>query len=297
MKILISGASGFVGTALIEDLRGRGLEVLTLVRGAAKPGSHQRRWAPERGELDPDVVSGADAVINLNGRNIADGRWTESVKEQLRSSRIDSTRTIAEAMSRADQPPGLLINASATGYYGDRGDTHLDEASNPGDGFLADLCADWERTAAAAASGRTRVVAIRLGMVLGDEGALGKMLTPFKLGLGGPMGNGRQYWPWITIGDVVGAVGHILASPEIDGPVNLVAPESVTSKGFARTLGEHLGVPALVPAPAFALKLALGEMAEGLLLASQRVTPSVLLESGYRFSAPTLADAFRQILA
>ncbi|MEE4271286.1 MAG: TIGR01777 family oxidoreductase [Thermoanaerobaculales bacterium] len=296
MKIILSGASGFVGTALVEDLRSRGAEVLTLVRRPAKPNGNERRWAPDRGELEPDIISGADAVINLNGRSIADGRWTSTVKAQLRSSRLESTRTIVEAIGRAEQPPALLINASATGFYGDRGGERLDETSDPGDGFLADLTVDWENAAAEAASPRTRVVCLRLGMVLGDGGALDRMLTPFKLGLGGPMGNGRQFWPWITIADVAGAVGHTLATSEVDGPVNLVTPEPVTSKGFARALGKHLGVPAVVPAPAFAVKLALGEMAEELLLASAKVHPGVLSDTGYEFRAPTLAQAFRQIL-
>jgi uncharacterized protein (TIGR01777 family) len=251
-----------------------------------------RRWDPSAGELDPAVLSGADAVINLNGRNISAGRWTARVKDELRSSRLDATRTIVRAMAGAERRPPLLINASATGFYGDRGDEELDERSSQGRGFLADLCRDWEATASEVATAGTRVVLLRLGIVLGDGGALAKMLTPFKLGLGGPMGSGRQWWPWIAMADVLGAIDHVLARDDIEGPVNLAAPEAVTSAGFARALGSALGRPAVLPAPAFAVRLALGEMADALLLASSKVRPRALEANGYRFAAPTLADAF-----
>lgn len=296
MRIIISGASGFVGTALAGQLRRRGFEVTALVRRTPSDPGAEAFWDPARGELDAGVVSGADAIINLNGRSISQGRWTTRVKDELRSSRLDATRTIIAAIGRAASPPPLLINASATGFYGDRGDEALDEDSSPGTGFLADLARDWEAAALEARSDTTRVVLIRLGMILGNGGALGKMLTPFKLGFGGPMGSGRQWWPWIAMDDVLGAVGHVLDHRGIRGPVNLVAPDAVTSKGFARSLGEHLGIPAIVPAPAFAVRLALGEMADALLLSSTRATPKVLEESGYRFKAPTLARAFGSIL-
>ncbi len=296
MKIVISGASGFVGGELVSTLQRRGAEVTTLVRKEPDPGGCEHRWLPEQGELDPVAISGADAVINLNGRNISQGRWTDEVKRDLRSSRLDATRTIVNAIGRAEEPPPLLINISATGFYGDRGDDELDESTSRGSGFLSDLAADWEAAAAEAISARTRVVFPRLGMVLGNGGALAKMLTPFKLGFGGPMGSGRQFWPWISVDDVVGAVWHILEHDDIRGPVNLVAPEETTSKTFAHALGEHLGIMAVLPTPAFALKLALGEMAGALLLSSQRVKPTVLHATGYEFKAPTLAEAFRQIL-
>jgi len=296
MKIIISGASGFVGSALTEELRQAGAHVVTLVRRSSSDTDTERRWDPVAGILDPSVLSSADAVINLNGRSISQGRWSAKVKDELRSSRLDSTRTIVDAIARAEKPPPLLISASATGFYGDRGDENLDETSSPGTGFLADLARDWEAAAAQARSESTRVVPIRLGMVLGDGAALEKMLPPFKLGLGGPMGNGRQWWPWIAIDDVVGAVGHILEHSDISGPVNLVAPETVTSRGFARALGTYLGRPAILPAPAFAIKLALGEMAEALLLSSTRAVPKVLEDTGYEFKAPTLTAAFQRIL-
>lgn len=296
MRVVISGASGFVGSALVAHLRKRGAHVTTLVRRAPTEPETEARWDPITGELDAGVLSGADAVINLNGRSISQGRWTAQVKNELRSSRLDATRTIVDAIGRATAPVPLLINASATGFYGDRGDEELTETSEPGSGFLADLSRAWESNALEARSNSTRVVVLRLGMVLGDGAALKKMLPPFKLGFGGPMGNGRQFWPWIAMDDVVGAIDHVLSHDDVDGPVNLVAPEAVTSKGFARALGKHLGIPAIVPAPAFAVRLALGEMADALLLSSTRATPKVLEESGYRFKEPTLAGAFRTIL-
>lgn len=296
MRIVISGASGFVGAALVAHLRSRAHRVRTLVRQPPSDPRSEEQWDPMTGKLDAESLSGVDAVINLNGRSISRGRWTRRVKEELRSSRLDSTRTLVKAIGRIPEPPPLLINASATGFYGDRGDEKLDETADPGVGFLADLTREWEATAREAQSGATRVVLLRLGMVLGHGAALEKMLPPFKLGLGGPMGNGRQFWPWIAMDDVLGAVDHVLDRQDIKGPINLVAPETVTSKIFARDLGEHLGRPAIIPAPAFAVKIALGEMAEALLLSSTRAVPKVLTETGYDFKAPTLSKAFRSIL-
>ena len=295
MKIIISGASGFVGGALVAHLRQRGHHVTSLVRRDPIDPEIEARWDPIAGDLDPKIISGADAVINLNGRSISRGRWTPKVKDELRSSRLDATRTIVAAIGRAAVPPPVLINASATGFYGDRAD-EVDERSAPGKGFLADLSREWEAAAMEAQSESTRVVLLRFGMILGNGAALEKMLPPFKLGFGGPMGSGRQWWPWIAMSDVVGAVDHVLGLEDIKGPVNIIAPEAVTSKGFARALGEYLGRPAIVPAPAFAVKLALGEMAEALLLSSTKVTPRVLQDTGYLFRAPTLAEAFQQIL-
>ncbi len=296
MKIIISGASGFVGGALVAHLRQRGHHVTSLVRRDPIDPEIEARWDPIAGDLDPKIISGADAVINLNGRSISRGRWTPKVKDELRSSRLDATRTIVAAIGRAAVPPPVLINASATGFYGDRADEVLDERSAPGKGFLADLSREWEAAAMEAQSESTRVVILRFGMILGNGAALEKMLPPFKLGFGGPMGSGRQWWPWIAMSDVVGAVDHVLGLENIKGPVNIIAPETITSKGFARALGEYLGRPAIVPAPAFAVKLALGEMAEALLLSSTKVTPRVLQDTGYLFRAPTLAEAFQQIL-
>ncbi|MCU0304251.1 MAG: TIGR01777 family oxidoreductase [Thermoanaerobaculales bacterium] len=296
MKIIVSGASGFVGSTLVAGLRRHGHEVATLVRRAPADPT-ELRWDPAAGELDPAALAGADAVVNLNGRSISSGRWTPNIKDELRSSRLDSTRTLVRAMAGADPAPPLLVNASATGFYGDRGDEPLDESSPPGRGFLAELCREWEAAALEATTGGARVVLLRLGMVLGSGGgALERMLTPFKLGVGGPIGSGRQFWPWIAIDDVVGAVEHLLGRGDVEGPVNLVAPGEATSRGFARALGEHLDRPAVMPAPAFAVRLGLGEMADALLLASSRVRPAVLETSGYRFRAPALADAFHTII-
>jgi uncharacterized protein (TIGR01777 family) len=295
MKIVISGSSGLIGSALVPSLEAAGHDVVRLVRRPTDDAAQSLSWNPATGEVDPSVIDGADAVINLNGRSIAEGRWNAAVKEELRSSRLDSTRTLASAIAGSKNPPGLLINASAVGFYGGRGDEVLDESSPAGTGFLADLSRDWEAAALAAESDQTRVALLRLGMVVAREGALARMLTPFKLGLGGPIGSGRQFWPWIGIDDVCGIVDFILGQ-DIRGPVNLVAPQELSSSEFARVLGRALSRPAFMPAPAFAVRLALGEMADALLLASQRVRPKVLEEAGYEFRAPKLDIALRSAL-
>jgi len=296
MKIVISGASGLVGSALCSGLGAEGHEIVRLVRRQAAFGPNEAPWDPAAGRLDPALIAGADAVVNLNGRNIGEGRWSARVKKGLYSSRLDATRTIVDAIARAEQPPPLLVNASATGFYGDRGDEILDERSCAGEGFLSDLCRDWEAAALEARSDRTRVVCLRLGMVVAKGGALARMLPLFRLGLGGPLGSGQQFWPWVAIDDVVGVVRFALANEQLTGPVNLVSPEACRCKEFSRTLGRVLHRPAILPAPAFALRLALGEMAEALLLASLRVRPHALEEAGYDFTAPHLEDALRRAL-
>jgi hypothetical protein len=297
MKIVMSGSSGLVGSWLRADLESAGMTVVRLVRPASRDdGPDCVAWRPAAGELDPAVVSGADAVINLNGRSIADGRWSDPVKAELRSSRIDSTRTLTRAIAAAETPPPLLISASATGYYGDRGEEILDEGSAPADDFLARLSCDWEGAALEARSERTRVAILRFGMIIGRGGALAKMLTPFKLGLGGPLGSGRQWWSWIAMEDVIGTVRFLLERGDIEGPFNVVAPDAVRCRDFAHTLGEILRRPAILPTPAFALRLALGEMADALLLASTRVRPNALESAGYRFRVPDLGDAIRRAL-
>ncbi len=296
MRIILSGASGLVGSALLPSLEADGHEVVRLLRPPRHPVAGEAVWDPAAGVLDPAIVSGADAVINLGGRSISHGRWNTKIKQDLRRSRLDSTRTIVEAIGAAEKPPALLINASAVGYYGDRGDEVLDESSGPGCGFLPDLCRDWENAAASGGSGRTRVVLTRLGMVVADGGALERMLPPFRLGLGGPIGSGRQFWAWTAITDVVGAVRFILDHEEIEGPVNLVSPEETRCADFTSTLGRVLRRPAVLPAPAFAIRAALGEMADGLLLASARVQPRVLERAGYGFRAASLEAAIRAAL-
>jgi uncharacterized protein (TIGR01777 family) len=287
--ILISGASGMVGRPLIHHLTAAGHTIRTLVR-RPPAGEGEYRWDPTNGELEPAALDGVSAVINLNGKNIASERWSPSVRDALRSSRLDSTTTLVSAIQAADTPPSVLINASATGFFGDRGDEELTEESARGNGFLADLSEAWENAALAVASKSTRVVPTRFGMVIGDGGALAKMLPIFRLGLGGPIGNGRQFWPWIHIDDVVGGIEFLLDAAEV-GPVNFVAPDTVRCRDFAATLGRVLHRPAFLPAPAFAVKLAMGEMADALLLASSRVLPARLTDAGYVFRFPSLEAA------
>jgi uncharacterized protein (TIGR01777 family) len=297
MKIVISGSSGLIGSALVTDLENHGHDVVRLVRPPRRPESNEALWTPNQGDLEPSVLEGADAVINLNGRSIGDGRWSESVKHELRRSRLDATNTIAEAVAACARPPSLVISASAVGYYGDRGDETLDEDAAPGSGFLADLAHDWERAALTAASDSTRVVLLRLGMVVADGGVLEKMLLPFKLGLGGPIGTGRQFWPWIAMADVRGVIRFLLDHASISGPVNVVAPQETRCSDFASTLGSALHRPAVLPLPAFAVKIAFGEMGETLLLSSQRVQPRALERLGYAFERPTLDLAIRDALS
>jgi len=296
MKIIISGAGGLIGSALMPALETAGHEVVRLVRRASETGSNEETWDPASRRLDPAVLSGTDAVINLNGRNIAEGRWSAPAKEELYRSRLDATNTIVEAIARAEPAPGLLINASAVGYYGDRGDEILDEGSAAGNGFLAELSRDWEAAALEAQSDRTRVVLLRLGMVIAGGGALGRMLLPFKLGLGGPIGSGRQFWPWVAMDDVLAAVRFAFDKDQLAGPLNLVSPEETRCSDFAGTLGRVLHRPAILPMPGFLAKLALGEMADALLLASARVRPRALEEAGFVFRANRLEDAIRRAL-
>jgi len=297
VRVVIAGSSGLIGRRLVAELTHRGAEVVRLVRS---PGAADARtavlWDPAGGRLDPAALEGSDAVVNLAGRSIAGGRWTTRVKRELEASRIGSTRTLVRAMAACGSPPRLLINASAVGFYGDRGDELLDESSPAGAGFLAGLAAAWEAEAVRAGDTGARVVLLRLGMVVARGGALARMLPAFRLGLGGPVGSGRQWWPWIAMDDVVGAVLHALDQPGVAGPVNLVSPCQVRSREFAATVGRVLRRPAVVPLPAFAARLALGEMADGLLLASARVRPAVLESAGYAFEVPSLDAAIRRAI-
>jgi len=297
MKVVISGASGLVGRWLVPDLEAAGHRVVRLVRGEVRPGTAGvATWDPARGGLDAGVLAGADAVINLNGRAIDEGRWTSRVKEELRSSRIRSTETLVRAIAAASPPPPLLINASAVGYYGDRGEEILDEGSPAGRGFIAELARDWELAALAAASSRTRVVLLRLAMVVGRGGALERMLLPFRLGAGGPIGSGRQWWPWIAMEDVIGVIRFLLDRPAVDGPLNLVSPRQVRCAEFAATLGRVLNRPSVLRLPAAAARLVMGEMADALLLASARVRPAALERMGYSFRIPDLDTAIRHAI-
>jgi uncharacterized protein (TIGR01777 family) len=243
------------------------------------------------------VIDGADVVVNLAGESIAEGRWTDARKQALRDSRLLSTRSLVAAIGRAARRPSLLLSSSAVGYYGPRGDEPVDERDGPGSDFLATLSVEWENAANEAASAATRVVLVRTGLVLErDGGALAAMLTPFKLGVGGPVGDGRQYWPWIHRDDWVALVQFLIAHPGAGGPVNATAPTPVTNEEFSRTLARALGRPCLFRAPGFALRLAMGEMADALLLKGQRVVPTRAVEMGYQFRYRDLKPALNAIL-
>ena len=293
-RIVVTGATGLIGRALVGALQVRGDDVVVLPRGSGR--ESVPTWDPAHGVLDADILIGADAVISLNGAGIGDKRWTAQRKEILRSSRISSVRLIAETMAEMENPPSTLIAGSATGYYGDPGDRLVDEGSPPGDDFLATLCGDWEAAADPAMESGIRVVHARTGIVLSlDGGALTPLLPIFKAGLGGPIAGGSQWWSWITLADEVAAL-LFLIDGDISGPVNLVSPNPVRQKEFAKALGAALGRPAIVPAPKFAVQARLGrELAEAIGYASQRVAPAVLTEAGFRFAFPELDDALAAV--
>jgi hypothetical protein len=285
-RILISGASGLVGSALVLALQANGAQMARLARSASATGSAKNEqlvpWNPAQ-PIDPDSVSGFDAVIHLAGESIV-GRWTTAKKARIRDSRIPATNNLARALGSARQKPGVFLSASAIGYYGNRGDEVLKEESAFGTGFAADLAREWEAATEPAAKAGIRTVRMRIGIVLSKAGgALPRMLTPFKMGVGGRIGNGRQWMSWVDLNDVVGAMRHLLKTESLQGPVNVVAPKPVTNADFTKTLASVLSRPAIFPMPAFAAKLAFGQMADELLLASQRVEPAKLLSSGYAF--------------
>ena len=299
MKILVAGSSGLIGRAVTAALRSDGHEVTCLVRRPAS-GPGEVLWNPGFGQLPLEMCATADAIVNLCGSPIDGGRWTERRKGDLRSSRIDPTQTLARVFTGADSGlrPGLFINASAIGIYGDRGNLELNESSEPGRGFLADLCRDWESAALVSAGSGARVVCLRLGVVLSQEGgALQRMSTFYRAGLGGVLGTGRQWMSWIALEDVVGAVRFILQNQEVRGPVNLVAPDAVINSSFDRAMSRIFGRQLSMPVPRFALRLAYGSMAEGAILASAHVVPSKLEAAGYPFRYPKLEDALYQALA
>ena len=294
MKILISGGSGLVGTATSARLQADGHNVLHLVRPGKTAKAGDVQWDPMRATVDVAGLEGFDVVIHLSGAGIADGRWTEERKQTLRSSRIDTTRVLVDSLSRLKQKPRALIVASAIGYYGSRGDEILTESSAIGTDFLALLCRDWEAEASRAAAMGIRTVMLRFGVVLsGKGGAVPKMLTPFKLGVGGRLGSGQQWMSWIAIEDVVGIVRYAIANEQVSGPVNVVAPNPVRNEEFTRLLAGMLHRPAIFPAPAFVLRLAMGEMADAVLLGSDRVKPERMLAAGYKFRFEILEPALR----
>ncbi len=289
MNILVTGSSGLVGKALMPYLITAGHSAVSMVRG--------RDWDPVDGSIRLEVFDDVDAVVHLAGDPIADGRWTKAKKKRIRDSRVNGTRLICAAMANRDQRPRILIAASAIGYYGDRRDEELTEQSRQGRNFLAEICSEWERATQVAADNGVRVVNLRLGVVLSTAGgALTKMLLPFRMGGGGILGDGSQYMSWIALDDVLGAIHHALMTEAISGPVNAVTPNPVTNTQFTKTLGAVLNRPTVVPMPAFAARLAFGQMADELLLASAQVTPEQLQATGYTFHLPDLEAALRHVL-
>ncbi len=297
MRVLVSGATGLIGSALVRGLSADGHAITPVVRPSAKGRPDGVLWDPEAGTLDINGLEGHDAVVHLAGENIAGDRWTPERKARIRDSRVGGTRLLCDSLRRLDRPPRVLVCASATGYYGNRGREVLREESPPGEGFLAEVCREWEAATEGAARKGLRVVNLRIGMVLSPEGgALAKMLPAFRAGAGGRIGSGEQYMSWIALPDLVGVIRHALSSASLDGPVNAVAPQPVTNREFTKTLGRVLGRPTVALLPAFAARLLFGEMAEELLLSGARVEPAKLLSSGYRFLHPELEGALRGML-
>lgn len=294
MRILIAGSSGLIGGALSEALAKRGDDVVPLLRSSGGAGP---TWDPPTGRLDPAAVSGFDAVINLAGVGIGEGRWSDAYKQAVLDSRLQTTTLLAETIASLDQEPAVFVNASAIGYYGDRDDEELTEQSPPGSGFVSEVCVQWEQATSAASSAGVRTVSLRTGLVLsGTGGILGRMLLPFRLGVGGVIGSGDQYWSWITIDDEIAAILHTLDA-DVAGPVNLTAPNPLPFREVVRIVGRVLRRPTFLKAPSFALRALLGsERAEGLLFSGQRVLPEKLLGSGFRFSYPHLEAGLRHVL-
>jgi len=296
MRVLITGASGLIGSSLILYLTTRGHSIVRLVR-YGKSAADAIPWNPARREIDCASLEGFDAVVHLAGENIAGARWTAEQKQKIRDSRVGPTQLLCESLATLQQPPKVLIAASAIGYYGDRGGEVLDEQSKPGAGFLPDVCRAWEDATELAVAKSIRVIHLRIGLVLSPKGgALAKMLPPFRMGLGGVLGSGRQYMSWIAMDDLIGAIHHCLMTEGLSGPVLAVSPHPVTNREFTKALGRVLSRPTLFPLPAFVLRVALGEMADALLLASGRATPARLISSGYPFLFPELEPALRHVL-
>jgi uncharacterized protein (TIGR01777 family) len=302
MRILVSGSTGFLGTTLIATLEREHHTIAALVRpqtGRTKTNRAQAqsiRWDPVAGEFDAAAAEGFDALVHLAGASIADGRWNPARKNLLRSSRIDATRHLIGALSKLQSPPRVIVAASAIGYYGDRGEEILTEASAPGSDFLAGLCREWEAETARAAEFGARVVNLRFGIILAAHGgALPRMALPFKMGVGGRLGTGKQWMSWLTLGEAAAMIRFAIGNAALAGAANAVTPGPVQNAEFTRVLAKTLHGPALFPAPAFALRLALGEMADALLLSSQRVLPSKLDQCGYKFVQPNLTKALAEI--
>jgi uncharacterized protein (TIGR01777 family) len=302
MRILVSGSTGFLGTALIDTLEREGHTIVRLVRPDTghrdAGGDHAQtvRWDPVGGQFDATAAEGADALIHLAGASIADGRWNAARKNLLRTSRIDATRHLLGALSKLKKPPRVIVASSAIGYYGDRGDETLTESRAPGNDFLSAACRDWEAETARGTEFGARVVMLRFGIILAAHGgALPRMALPFRLGAGGKLGSGRQWMSWLTLAEAVGIIRFALVNSALSGATNAVTPNPVQNSDFTDILAKTLHRPALFPAPAFALRLALGEMADALLLVSQRVKPSKLEQMSYRFAQPELTEALAEV--
>jgi uncharacterized protein (TIGR01777 family) len=298
MIIAITGSSGLVGSVLAPALEADGHLVRPVVRRPTRAGLNEIRWAPAAGTIDAAELGKVDAVVHLAGENIAANRWTPAFKQRFRDSRVHGTKLLCDTLAGLASRPSVLVSASAIGYYGNRGDEQLDETSSAGSGFLADVCQEWEAATNSARDADIRTVNLRIGVVLSrDGGALAKMLTPFRLGLGGVLGSGRQYMSWIELGDLVRVIQFALSAAALAGPVNATAPEPVTNREFTKTLGRVLHRPTVFPMPAFAARLAFGEMADEALLASARVEPRVLTADRFEFAYPHLEPALRHVLA
>ncbi|EFB42722.1 TIGR01777 family oxidoreductase [Parachlamydia acanthamoebae] len=296
MDIVISGSSGLVGAALTSFFRDQGHLVKRLVRKKGGLAHDEIGWDPEAGNIDSDLLEGTDILINLAGENIAHGRWNDFKKKKILNSRLKSTQLLSKTLHQLKAPPRTWINASAIGYYGNQeGDAILDESSPAGTSFLSKVCKEWEASVQAPASIRT--VCTRFGLIMTPKGgALKQMLLPFKLGLGGMLGTGKQYMSWITLQDLMHAIDHVIKTPSLKGPVNMVSPFPVTNQEFTHALGEALNRPTILSMPAFAARVIFGEMAEELLLSSIRVEPKKLLESSFTFAHPKLEDALHALL-
>jgi len=297
MKILVTGSTGLIGSALIPALESKGHQIVRLVRSAPQNKETEIFWDPEKGTLNADELEGIDAAVHLAGENLADGRWTEEKKRRIRESRVKGTRLLSEALAKLKRKPQVLVSASAVGFYGNRGDEILTEQSASGADFVAEVCREWELATQPAALVGVRVVNLRFGVIFASEGgALKKMLFPFKMGVGGKLGSGQQYMSWITIDDAVGVIEFALENEKLRGPVNAVAPDVLTNKEFTKDLGSALSRPTIFPIPAFMVRLAFGEMADETLLTSQRVEPLRLKEEGYVFKYPELKSALKHVL-
>lgn len=295
MRVLISGASGLIGTELIRQLRANGDEAIALVRRPAR-NENELEWHPDRQELNVDALNGIDAVVNLAGATTGKIPWTRSYKELIVSSRLDSTKTLVNAIRSCSNPPRVLVSGSASGIYGDRGDELLAEDAGKGSGFLSDLAYQWEQ-AALEASDRCRVVLVRTTLVMSRRlGALGKLMPLLKLGIGGALGSGRQWWAWITVEDEARAIRHLIETPAASGPYNLTAPEPATCEQMISELAKGLRRPSFFRVPGWAMRLLIGEAAQELLLCSQKMTSDRLVATGFKFVHPTLKDGVHYVL-